>query len=300
MLYAHALAASDANADELLQQARWGYIAGTNDYAVPPRPRFSMRFAVGVILDLTPENLKDLSPIGSGSSSGGGAFGGGYGDDYGGGGFPGGQRRNNSQGGPRTLNSMTGEFGSAVVAAFKSRWTSGNMGPVFSEVATIEKRQPTRRPGGGGFGGGLSAGGGMAGGMAGGGMGGYGAGYDGGAGMDDYGDDQGFGAMGGDGGMDEPAGITAMRENILPGQTITPGLVYIGTGSQTELVERAEEQGVDAIFIFDIDAKENRRFNSTINKTKVKLIASGRQNHRFLTFVDEQRSGAETRAFWRG
>ena len=300
LLYAHALAASEDSANELLQQARWGYIAGKKGYIVSPRPRFSLRFAVGVNLKLSPETLTDLSPIGSGNGSGGGGM---MGGEYGGEGmYGGGNRGNRNNGGTarRSFNDMTGEFGSALVGGFETRWADGSLGSIFAEVTAIRPKTPRGAMGGigmygdgmygdegdgmysggepgvgmgmgmgmeGGEGMGESfGGGGMRGGAGGGGMrGGEGPGAGPGYGGEGYGGGE-FGESGG--GIQ----LASLRDNIMPGETITPGLIFVGTGSQVELTKRAQNRGVDAIFIFDVQATENRRFNNVQNETKVRLI----------------------------
>ncbi len=62
-----------------------------------------------------------------------------------------------------------------------------------------------------------------------------------------------------------------MRPVIREGQLITTGLVFLGTGSQLELQERAAEAGLDGVFIFDVKATKNPRNGIVNNETKIRL-----------------------------
>lgn len=73
----------------------------------------------------------------------------------------------------------------------------------------------------------------------------------------------------GGGGGDAPA--AKPRKTVRPGQSITPGLVYLGTGSQQELLQKAIEAGVDGLFVFDVEATANRRTGLVNNKTRLRL-----------------------------
>ncbi len=108
------------------------------------------------------------------------------------------------------------------------------------------------------------------------------------SGLSGPGDEEGYGGYGGSGygssggyggsgyGSESDSGSAAssfeVRDNIQPGQTITPGMVYIGTGTQQELMERASNQGVDVVFIFDVDAKRNTRNNMVNNETRMRCM----------------------------
>ncbi len=39
---------------------------------------------------------------------------------------------------------------------------------------------------------------------------------------------------------------------------IVPGLMFLGTGTKTELLGKAEAEGIDFVFFFDVDV-ENKR-----------------------------------------
>lgn len=88
-----------------------------------------------------------------------------------------------------------------------------------------------------------------------------------------YGEDYGGygGGYGGESG-ESMAETASLRDNIRAGEVITPGLVFIGTGSQAELLEKAAQEGVDAIFVFDIEASQNTRRNVVNNKTRIRLV----------------------------
>lgn len=233
LAYAHAIAADDEAAKELLSQAKWS--------TVGLRPVLALRFAVGVILTAS-DDLQDLRPIGSGQSdgSGGGEFAGG---SFGGGGAT------KKGGTERTFQQLTGAFGEALVTQFENRWTSGSLGSVFKDV---EESQPTTdAAGGAGFNPGYAGGA-------------YsGSGYEG-VGMP--GD---VGGMPGEFGGDA---TQAQRAPVKPGSQITQGLLFIGTGNQAELLAKASELGVDGLFVFDVKAEQNRRRQTVENDTRLRLV----------------------------
>lgn len=313
-LYAYAISADEEKAKEILEKSRW--------FPASPKPATTVRFAVGVKLD-APESLRDIKPLGS-SQAGGGGGGGGYGGGgYGGsgeGGFSGpggGGGRNNAT--QRSFESLTGDFGRALVGGFESRWVEGKLGSVFSDVVTITPRRQQGRGGaGGGFGGGpgMGPGGGFGGpGMGGGGggpggppgMGGYGGeGYAGGSGGGGYGGG-GYGGPGGPGGgpgggyggggYGGDSGAGAGSRSTMPGDTLSPGLLYVGDGSQAELLERAAEEGVDAIFIFDVEANKSLRTGFVQNDTRVRLVLT---NGKSITATNKLNNVEVERAKMRG
>lgn len=265
LLFAHLLTTDDETAQEMLAQTGW--------YAGGPRPATTLRFAAGIVLK-APTTLTDVKPIGSGALGGGSGGGDGYGGM--GMGMPGGGGAGQGQAaGPRSFDALTGDFGASLAAEFQSRWANGDMGSIFNEVVSIT---PSRRPAGGMGGMGMGMGGGGPGGPAlMGEDGGYGgsdmSGY--GEGGDPYGDgSQGYGGAGygGAGGDAGESHLASLRENILPGQAITPGLIYVGVGSQAELMERAAMHDVDGVFVFNIDVTENRRMGIVQNKTRLRLV----------------------------
>jgi hypothetical protein len=233
-LYAHILAAEPPASDELLSQAGW--------FALGPRPALVTRYAVGVDLQAA-ETLTDLKPIGVNQMGGAGGGGGGYG----GGGYGGGERPSSGSK-DRTLYELTGDFGEALVGEFSSRWSSGDMGTVFAKI--VPRSSVPTAPGqfaGANYGGGNYGGGG-------------------------YGGDASYGGGGYGGGQSGGNAGTEVRKEILPGSLATPGLIFIGTGSQAELLERAKERGVDGLFIFDVEATQNRRTRLVNNDTRLRVI----------------------------
>ena len=285
-LYAHLVTCDDDEAKDLLGQARW--------FSYGKRPTTTLRFATGVVLD-APSTLTDVQPIGSGQ--GGGFGGGGYGGEGMGPGMGRGGANSRGGSGQRSFTSLTGDMGKAMVGAFESRWTAGDLGTIFSEVVYSA---PGRSGGNNAFGGGNSSGRGFGGmGMGMGQGAGYGAGY-GGDGGDYGGEGQGMGmggpgygggyggegASGGRGGAGAGYGgegyggeasggggaaLANVRENIMPGQTVTPGLIYLGVASQADLLARAKARGVDAVFVFDVKAAKNR-FGQVNNDTRIRLV----------------------------
>jgi mono/diheme cytochrome c family protein len=258
-LYAHTLVADDEAASELLSRSRW--------FSLGRHPATAVRFAAGVVLT-APATITDLKPIGTTQF----ANGGGGGDSMGGmmGSSMGGGQRNASTTAERNFYDLTGDVGQALASAFETRWSSGSLGTVFNDVAAEDKNARTIASAGGngiGYGGGMP---GMSGGMSG--MaGGMSGGMSGGMGLED-----GFGESNFGGGMGMGGGEgAAARKPVKPGQNITPGLVFLGTGSQQELVKKAEEAGVDGIFLFDVEVSQNARNKIVTNETKVRLLVAG-------------------------
>ncbi|MEM8733597.1 MAG: c-type cytochrome domain-containing protein [Planctomycetota bacterium] len=271
LLYAHAITSSGEEADAIFNKVKW--------FAGGRRPATTLRAAAGVILD-APSTLGDLSPIGSSGNGGGMGMGMGMGPGMGGG-RRGGGRAGGGESNPTSFNDLTGELGEALVGAFEVRWKAGDLGTVFNSVVA-KAPAPERRGGGmGGMGmgmgmGGMGAGMGMemdggdmyAGGYGGGG---YGGGPPGGgapgADQGGYGDEGGYAGEAGGGAV-----LAELRPNIRPGTNITTGMVFIGTGTQPELMERAKRQGVDIVFIFDVKASRNNRTNRTTNETRIRCM----------------------------
>jgi hypothetical protein len=65
---------------------------------------------------------------------------------------------------------------------------------------------------------------------------------------------------------------TANRKTINPGQIITPGLIYLGTGAQKDLLKKAADQGIDGMFLFDIEASTIRTSGIVNNSTRLRLM----------------------------
>ena len=51
--------------------------------------------------------------------------------------------------------------------------------------------------------------------------------------------------------------------------TITPGISLLGKGSAKELLEDAEDQGIDMLVIFDVKVKENPKTGYVINEARL-------------------------------
>ena len=203
------------------------------------RPALTLRFAVGVILS-APDDLKDFSPLGTmpnASGGGGGSYGG---ETYAAGGAP-------ADSGQKTLQQLTGAFGEELISKFESRWETGNFGTIFNNV---EPAPATPAPGMGGAG--YAAAG-------------YGGGNYGGGGFG--------GSYGGEaGGLGQPGGESS-RQAITPGKTIVPGLVYLGTGNQAELLKQAADLQVDGVFVFDVKAEQDRRRGFVNNDTRLRFMS---------------------------
>ncbi len=267
LLFAHTIAADMEAGNEVLSQARW--------FALGLRPTLTTRFAVGVVLD-APDSLTDLKPIGTSQAGGGG------GGNYGGGeGYGGGQRGGANAGTVRSFQQLTGAFGEALATGFENRWASGSLGSVFKDVVAAAPAAAGNGLGGLGYGGAGYAGGvGYSG----------GAGYAGGMGEGGGNGGEGGIGMGGAGGA-----AASVRQRVAPGENIAPGLAFIGTGSQTELLAKAAELGVDGMFVFDVKASQNRRNGWVNNDTRLRFMTLDGKTlaaTTTLTNVDIERSKA--------
>lgn len=259
LLMAHAVSAPEEEAAEVLKQVQW--------FATGKKPVLALRFAVAVALD-APSTLTDISPIGSQSNSNGGGMSGMSGmSRRGGGAAPTGRKR--------SFESLTGEFGGGIAAAFATRWAEGKLGTLLNEVEPAkEEAAPNGGMGGtGGYGGSGYGAGGMGMGMdIGGGPGGPGASYGGGNyGGGSFGGEGGYGGEG-DGGAASVA--TLETGPTFPGEAVLPGLLYIGEGSLSELKERAQDAGVDAVFVFEVEASQNNRTGKVNNATRCRLLTA--------------------------
>jgi hypothetical protein len=233
----------DEEAPDLLKQVRWS----------PGQRKLTttLRFAVGV--DLTaPPNLDDVRPIGRSQiaqNSGGGAGGGsdpgmGMGSTPGG---PGGQGA-----GGKSFGDLTGKFGEELIKAFETAWDNGDFGTAFKEVDTII---PVVRPQGGVNG-----------------MNGMSGSYDGGMGSSMMSPGMESGDIYGSGAAPGAAAPTdaALRLRATPDKVIVPGLTYLGTGEQSELAAKAEKEGIDFLFVYDVSVKAQRGLVQ--NDTRLRLI----------------------------
>lgn len=162
------------------------------------------------------------------------------------------------------------------------------MGTVFDQVVPLEPRRGARGRGPGNVSGGGYAGSGRPGmggpgapggiGLPGGG-GAPGAGYGSGSyGGGTYGSGEGVYGRGPSGLGDEEADdsraaqLAGLKMHAQAGEAIAPGLLYVGTGSQDELLENANEARVDGLFVFDVEASENRRTQLVNNKTRLRFV----------------------------
>jgi hypothetical protein len=103
---------------------------------------------------------------------------------------------------------------------------------------------------------------------------GYGSGYGGEASFGGGG----YGSGGYGGGPGGGPGANAEgRKTTMPGELLTPGLVFLGTGSQEELLRKAADQGVDGLFIFDVEASQNRMTRLINNDTRLRLVGLDRK-----------------------
>ncbi len=258
LMMAHIASAPQEQAAEALQQVQW--------YPRGKKPTLALRFAVAVNLD-APSTLTDVKPIGveQGGGGGGGGFGGSISAGRGRGGA--------TQTRKRSFESLTGEFGSSVAAAFMTRWSEGKMGTMLNEIEAVED-EPAPAGGMGGYGGSYGSGGygsGEGAGVSAPGLaGGYG-GEDGGGGFGN----PGYGGEGGGYG-DEGSGGSAVATietgPTFPGEALLPGLLYLGEGDVNEIKERASDAQVDAVFLFEIEASRNNRNGLVNNATRVRIM----------------------------
>ncbi len=243
---------NDAEAANLLQQIR---------FAMGPRkPTLTLRFAIGVELE-APTSITDYKPIGrtqfaqNNGQGGGSAMGEPLGMMSGGGMGGGGQ---GGAAGQKSLGDLTGRFGEELIKSFETMWDSGAFGSVFSDVQTIvpvNRLNQNNRMGMSGMG---MSGMGMSGGMSGPGMNDIGAGMPGGEGAP--------GAA--------PATSDSLGIKATPGKVATPGCTYLGTGKESELLGKAEAEGIDYMFLFDVTVKPPAPRQQLVqNDTKLRLIS---------------------------
>lgn len=62
----------------------------------------------------------------------------------------------------------------------------------------------------------------------------------------------------------------SLRMQAVAGKAIVPGLLFLGTGSANDLVEKAQKEGVDFLFMFDVNVKAGRFVN---NDTRLRLLS---------------------------
>ena len=243
-LYAHALT-TDAGAESILPTIRW--VGGLR------QPMLAVRWGVGFVVTAPPNIGNDPKPVGSeqklptrggGRGGGGGDEGyvGGGGEDVGGGGGGGG-----SQG--SLLSKGAGELGDKLLAAYTESVMSGDFGQVLKNAAESGSGGNRQNTGGGG-----------------------GPTYGGDEG-ESYGADGGIGGPGGSGGNvggRAPGG--SAKSDATEVTQIVPGLSMLGIGTQKELVERAREDGIDAMVIINMKLSKNKKNGLITNESTLSLV----------------------------
>ena len=243
--YARAFAISAAEGADVLDKTKW--------FSAGMRPVTTIRFAVGVVLE-APAAMTDFKPIGSTQTPGGGGGGVAMGS-------PGGAAAAVGKSKEHALYDLTGTFGEAVITGLKERWSSGNYGAVFNDVEKLAPKVLGPDNGMGmGMGMGMGSGMGMRGGAPG-----------------------GSDAMGMEGGMMAPDGMSGSgsggqataRERVMPGSTVAPGMVYIGSAEkQADLMQKAVDRGVDIVVLFDVKASGPNRMNGIVqNEARVRVVS---------------------------
>ena len=305
-LYAAILTNENEMADEILAKYKWS--TGLK------RPVLAIRVGLGMELN-DPEFSGNPYPIGTKQDlkkkkkgnggfpgggggggfpgGGGGGFGGPGGPGGGGGGFggpggPGGGGGGGGGGGAADIEKFTGDIGKRMVTELTSRVRKGNFGNALRDaVARTKKKSSGRRGGGGGGRGGPGGGFGGPGGPGGGGGGFGGPGGPGGGGG-------GFGGPGGPGGGGGGFGGGGSQSQQNTG-SVSPGIAYLGRGSESELMTSAAEQAVDVLVVFDVNVKETKSgIVKNLTKVSVHDVATGKKlgtTRRALDNVEIQNKG---------
>lgn len=234
------LLSNEEEAASLLSQVRWS--PGARKLAS------TVRFAVGVDLK-APPNVADIRPIGQsvpGTNNPGGS-----------GGEMGMMSMGSSGGGPasggaqKTFGDLTGKFGEELMKSFETAWDSGSFGTVFKDIDTIEPLNRAANSGVNGMGSSMA------------GMG----------SMSSLSDESAYAMPGQTNGAPGTAGPDPTpRMRAVPGKVIVPGLLYLGTGSATELAAKCEAENIDYLFVFEVNVKAQRQ--RVQNDTRLRLIAT--------------------------
>jgi len=282
-LYAHVLT-NDEGAAKLLPTVSW--VNGLM------RPELAVRFGVGVDFTGSP-SITDLKPIGStqqlpqrpdrrrGATGGDGGYGspGAPGELGTPGGFGSGGGGRRAAGGHPEVARFAGDFGAQLLSAFTERVERGNFGQVLKD-APGGGAAPARGGAAGGYpayGAEMSDEAGYAPG---------GAGAPGGPGVSSAaGVASGSGGLGGAGGAGgypgasgegyNPAGYgaaAAAAAGAAGGQSIRPGVTFVGIGSRRELLEKAKEAGVDVLLLLEVTVKQNPRIGTIVNESEATLF----------------------------
>lgn len=236
--------ANEAEAANLLQQVRFS--------SALRKPALTLRFGVGVNLE-SPTSITDYKPIGRTPFAGANGQGGGGGEPMGmmGGGMMGGGAP--AGGAQKNFGDLTGRFGDELIKSFEGARDSGTFGSVFADVETIvpvnrlnqsaqNNRMMEMSSGMPGMGGGMAL--------------------------------NGIGGEGMPGGAPATPAGDALRLRATPGKPIVPGLTYLGTGKESELLGKAETEGLDYIFLFEVKVEMKRQRGQQLvsNDTKLRLL----------------------------
>ena len=87
-----------------------------------------------------------------------------------------------------------------------------------------------------------------------------------GAGMIPGGPGMGMGAPGGGPAAGGGRGVGDAPDGV---ESLGAGIVMLGEGTEKELLEAAEDQGVDVLVLFDVDIKKNYKIGTVTNETKM-------------------------------
>jgi hypothetical protein len=202
------------------------------------QPALAVRWGVGFVVT-APRNFNgDPKPVGSHQTiptRGGPRDGGGGNEGY----VGGGGETDYGGGGGGGKNSLlakgAGELGDKLLAAYTERLMRGDFGEVLKNAAD-DRNQGNR-------------------------------GNRGAAGMEGYGGESGgAGALPGGGG--DAAGAAAATQVT----QITTGLSMLGIGTQKELIDRAREDGIDAVVIIDVKLRVSPSSNLVTNESTIALL----------------------------
>lgn len=269
LFYAQVLSVDDSQAAEYLKNIRLyrpkvakpEELKAANDFAVDVKPRLvtELTFAVGIDLDAAP-NVTEVRPIGVKQMGGTGGFGAG---DYSGGAGPASKLE--------SFEDLTGDYGKALVAAFSTRKSEGKYGELFKQLsAKVASSQATNDVGGANMFPGL---------------------------MSDRSAESAQMALGGTADSGIGGGAVSSGKRTLAEQNLTHGLIYVGTGSMSELLKKSNGLAVDGIFVFDVKATRNARSGLVTNDTRMRfLLPSGKviaTSSKTLKNTDVERAAAQ-------
>ncbi len=210
------------------------------------KPAFLVRSAVGIDLK-APTGIQEYRPIGrTPYARQGSAVDGGGGADMGSG-------QPQLPAGTKTFGDFTGKFGEDFVKEYENIWSSGGLCTVFRDVKTIVPPKPTVN----GFNPMMAMNS----------MNDTGMSYD-----PTAGDAAAQPQVGPDGQPIAGPRDAAPRMRAIPGKQIVPGLLYLGTGSKNDLVAKAVQEGIDHLFLYEVNV--TAKANNIQNETRLRLIAT--------------------------